>query len=129
MSGDTSTTLSRRERQIMNAVYQLGRATVAEVIAKMPDAPSYSAVRAMMTILEQKGHLKHEQDGARYVYLPTVALAKARKGALSSLLRTFFDGSTKEAIAALLELPEAHLSKDELDDLSDLIAKSRKEGK
>jgi predicted transcriptional regulator len=121
--------LSRREREIMNAVYQLGRATVAEVMEKMPDPPSYSAVRAMMGILENKGHLKHEQDGARYVYLPTVGLAKARKGALTSLVRTFFDGSPKAAIAALLELPEGRLSKDELDDLQALIDKSRKEGR
>jgi predicted transcriptional regulator len=126
---DDASTLSRRERQIMNAVYQLGQATVAEVIAKLPDPPSYSAVRALMSILEQKGHLRHQQQGARYVYLPTVAVAKARKGALTSLLNTFFDGSTKEAIAALLELPEGRLSKEELDDLSELIAKSRKEGR
>lgn len=126
---DASVKLSRRERQIMNVIYQLGRATVNEVIEKMPDPPGYSAVRAMMSILETKGHLKHEQDGARYVYLPTVGLAKARKGALTSMLRTFFDGSSKEAIAALLELPEGRLSEDELDDLSALIEKSRKEGR
>ncbi len=126
---DTQSKLSRRERQIMDAVYQLGRATVAEVIEKMADPPSYSAVRALMGILEQKGQLGHEQDGARYVYRPTVPRARAQKGALKRLVDTFFNGSPREAIAALAELPEAKLSKDEQHLLSRLIEQSKKEGR
>lgn len=121
--------LSRRERQIMEAIYQLGRATVAQVIERMPDPPSYSAVRALLGILEEKGVLRHEQDGAKYVYLPMVAREKARTTALKSLVRTFFDGSSREAIAALLELPDAKLSSKELDALTELIERAKKEGR
>ncbi len=121
--------LSRRERQIMDVVYRLGRATVAEVLEQVEDPPSYSSVRAMMGILEAKGQLRHEQDGARYVYLPTVAREKARTSALRSLVRTFFDGSSQQAIAALLELPDVKLSSDELEALSELIDRSRKDGR
>ncbi|HKA88204.1 MAG TPA: BlaI/MecI/CopY family transcriptional regulator [Haliangiales bacterium] len=126
---DNETQLSRRERQIMDIVYQRGRATVADVIEKMTRPPSYSAVRAMMGILEQKGHLRHEQDGARYVYLPTVPVSTAQRSALKRLVRTFFNGSPREAIAALAELPEAKLSKDELRALSRLIEQSEREGR
>ena len=119
--------LSRRERQIMDVIYQLGKATVADVLERIPDPPSYSAVRAMLGILEDKGVLKHEQDGARYVYLPTVAREKARKSALKNLVNTFFDGSSREAIAALLD--ETKLSKNELEQLSELIDKAKKEGR
>ena len=119
--------LSRRERQIMDAIYQVGKATVAEVIERMPDPPSYSAVRAMLAILEEKGVVKHEQDGARYVYLPVVAREKARKSAMKNLLNTFFEGNSRDAIAALLD--ESKLSKTELDALSDLIEKAKKEGR
>jgi len=126
---DNDTKLSRRERQIMDIVYQRGRATVAEVVESMADAPSYSAVRAMMGILEQKGQLRHEQVGARYVYLPTVPVSKAQRSALKRLLTTFFNGSARDAIAALAELPEARLSKDELSTLSKLIEQSKKEGR
>lgn len=121
--------LSRRERQIMEAVYRLGRATVSEVVAQISDPPSYSAVRALMNVLEEKGHLRHEQDGPRYVYLPTVGREKARKSALKSLVSTFFDGSSREAIAALLELPESKLSESELEELSRLLQKAKKEGR
>lgn len=121
--------LSRRERQIMEVVYQLGRATVAEVQEQLPDAPSYSAVRTLMGILEEKGLLRHEQDGPKYVYLPTVAREKARKSALRSLLRTFFDDDPRQAIAAILDLPDAKLSAKELDDLRQLIERARKEGR
>lgn len=121
--------LSRRERQIMEAIYQLGRATVAQVIERMPDPPGYSAVRAMLVILEDKGVLRHEQDGARYVYLPMVAREKARTSALQSLVKTFFDGSSREAIAALLELDESKLSPKELDSLTELIERAKKEGR
>lgn len=121
--------LSRRERQIMDVIYRLGRATVAEVIEQMDDAPSYSAVRAMMGILEEKGRLRHEQEGARYVYLPTVPREQVASTALKSVVRTFFDGSPGDAIAALLDLPETKLSKGELEQLTELIEKAKKEGR
>jgi predicted transcriptional regulator len=119
--------LTRRERQIMDVVYRTGRATAAEVQEALPDPPSYSAVRAMLRILEEKGHLKHEQDGPRYVFMPTVPRDKARKSALRQLVTTFFEGSTAQAVAALLGEPDAHLSDEELDRLSRLIEQTRKE--
>src|SRR3954471_349842 len=94
--------LSRRERQIMDVVYRRGPATAAEVLEGLPDPPSYSAVRAMLRVLEEKGHLRHEEKGPRYVYLPTVPREEARQSALSQLVQTFFDGSTEQAVAALL---------------------------
>jgi BlaI family transcriptional regulator, penicillinase repressor len=121
--------LSRREREIMDIVYRLTRATVADVIDQMSDPPSNSAVRTLLTILEEKGQLKHAQDGARYVYVPTVPREKARKSALTSLVHTFFEGSTRQAIAALIEMPETKLSPGELDTLASLIDKARKEGR
>lgn len=127
MADDVQNKLSRRERQIMDAIYQVGKATVAEVIERMPDPPSYSAVRAMLAILEEKGVLQHEQDGAKYVYLPTVPREKVRKSALKNLVNTFFDGSSREAIAALID--ETKLSKSELESLTDLIEKAKKEGR
>src|SRR6476659_4956105 len=92
--------LSRRERQIVDILYARGRATAAEVQAALPDPPSYSAVRAMLRILEDKGHVKHEQDGPRYVYLPTVAPERAQKTALRHVLQTFFNGSAEQALSA-----------------------------
>ncbi len=129
MKPDVQAKLSRRERQIMEVVYRLGRATVQEVLEQLEDPPSYSSVRAMMGILESKGNLRHEQDGPKYVYLPTVAVEKAAASALRSLVRTFFDGSSQQAIAALLELPDAKLSDEELEKLTELIERSRKEGR
>ena len=129
MSDEAQTSLSRRERQIMDAIYRLGRASVTDVMENIPDPPGYSAVRAMLGILENKGHLTHEQEGAKYVYLPTVARERARKTALKSLVTTFFDGSSREAIAALLEMPDGKLSKGELDALGELIEKAKKEGR
>ncbi len=126
---DEQSKLSRRERQIMDVIYQLGKATAAEVQERMPSPPSYSAVRAMLAILEQKQLLRHEQDGARYVYLPTVPVERARKSALKSMVRTFFDGSTTDAIAALLELPDSKLSRGELESLAELIERAKKEGR
>jgi predicted transcriptional regulator len=119
--------LGKRERQIMEAVYRLGRATVAEVRAELADEPSYSAVRGMMRFLEEKGLLRHVQDGVRYVYQPTVAPSKARKSALQSLVHTFFGGSTRDAVAALIE--DSDLEREDLDRLQDLIAQARKEGR
>lgn len=121
--------LSRRERQIMEIVYQRGRATVAEVLEGLPDPPSYSAVRALLRILEEKGHLKHEQDGPRYVYMPTVPHARARESAMKRLIRTFFDGSPEKAAAAFLDMSAAQLSDDELDRLAELIEQARREGR
>jgi predicted transcriptional regulator len=121
--------LSRRERQIMDVVYRMGKASVSDVLERLPDPPSYSAVRALMRILEEKGHLKHEQDGPRYLYLPTVPRDAVKSDALGHLVRTFFGGSTEAAVAALLELPEGGLSGDELDRLSRLIDDARKQGR
>src|SRR3954465_4562183 len=104
MSPTGSMDLGRRERQIMDAVYRLGRATAADVLGDLPDPPSYSAVRGMLRLLEDKGHLRHEQDGPRYVYLPTTERDEARRSALAHLLRTFFDNSRESAMAALLDL-------------------------
>jgi len=121
--------LSRRERQIMDVVYRLGKTSVTDVLERLPDPPSYSAVRALMRILEEKGHLKHEQDGPRYVYLPTVPRDAAQGAALSHLVRTFFGGSTEAAVAALLELPEGGMREEELDRLSRLIDEARNQGR
>jgi predicted transcriptional regulator len=129
MADDTAKHLSRRERQIMDAVYKLGRATVADVIEQISDPPSYSAVRAMMGILEEKGVLKHVQEGAKYVYLPIVEREQASKAALKSLVATFFDGSPQDAIAALLDLPESKLTKNDLDSLAELIERAKQEGR
>ena len=121
--------LSRRERQIMDVVYARGRATAAEVMADMPDPPSYSAVRTHLRTLEGKGHLKHVQEGPRYVFLPTVPRERARKSALRQLVKTFFDGSAEEAMAALLDLESTRLQSDDLDRLARLIDEARKEGR
>jgi predicted transcriptional regulator len=129
MSGKAHLHLSRRERQIMDIIHQRGQATAAEVLELLPEPPSYSAVRALLRLMEEKGYLKHEQDGPRYVYLPTQTREKARRSALKRLLETFFDGSTEQAVAALLELSRSKLSPEELDRLSRLIAQARKEGR
>ncbi len=121
--------LSRRERQIMDVVYRRGRATAAEVLEDLPDPPSYSAVRAMLRVLEEKGELRHEQDGPRYVFLPTVPREQARRSALRNLVRTFFDGSTEQAVAALLDPADGKLSDAELARLARLINRARKEGR
>ena len=117
--------LSRRERQIMEILYRRGRASVAEVQAGIPDAPSYSAVRALLRILEEKGHAVHEEEGPRYVYLPTVPRTEARESALRHMVRTFFDGSTAQAVAALLGEGAEKLTAKELEDLSDLIERAK----
>lgn len=121
--------LSRRERQIMDILLARGQATAAEVMDALPDAPSYSAVRALLRLMEEKGHLRHETDGVKYVYLPTLAREKARKSALKQMLNTFFDNSTEQAVAALLDLSKAKLSQAELDRLSQMIEEARKEGR
>jgi predicted transcriptional regulator len=120
--------LSRRERQIVDILYTQGRATAAEVQAALPDPPSYSAVRAMLRILEDKGHVRHEQDGPRYVYLPTVARDNAKRSALRHMLQTFFDGSAEQAISALLDDSSTRLSDRELDRLARMIDQARRPG-
>src|ERR671914_2324602 len=128
MTRQTHHDLSRRERQIIDILYTQGRATAAEVQAALPDPPSYSAVRAMLRILEEKGHVRHEQDGPRYVYLPTVARDNAKRSALRHMLRTFFDGSTEQAISALLDDSSTRLSDRELERLARLIDQARRTG-
>jgi predicted transcriptional regulator len=121
--------LSRRERQIMSIVYRLGLATAAEVLALLDAPPSYSAVRAHLRILEEKGHLRHEQDGPRYVYLPTLPRDRARLGALRQVLHTFFDGSASQAVAALLDSTDRPVTSQELDQLARVVEQARKEGR
>ena len=129
MARQSAPTLSRREREIMNIVYALGRATAAEVRGRMSDRPSYSAVRATLRVLEDKGQLRHKQDGPRYVYLPTVARDRARRSALREMLQTFFDGSTQQAVTALVDLEASSLSQADFDRMLKAIEKARKEGR
>jgi predicted transcriptional regulator len=129
MSMLTRPQLSRRERQIMDVIYRLGRATAADVQSEIPDPPSYSAVRALLRVLESKGHLRHTADGPRYVYAPTVPRERARDSALRQVVGTFFDGSTEAAVAALLDLSSSRLSGAELNRLAGLIAQAKKEGR
>jgi BlaI family transcriptional regulator, penicillinase repressor len=121
--------LSRRERQIMEILYQHGKASAAEVRGAMPDAPGYSAVRAMLRILEEKGHVKHQAEGLKYVYVPTVARDKAKRTAVKHLMETFFNGSPENVVAALLDVSSTKLSSQELDRMARLIDNARKEGK
>jgi len=121
--------LGRRERQIMDAIYRLGRASVAEVRESLSDPPSYSAVRAMLGFLEDKGYLRHEREGMKYVYLPTVDAKQARRSALQHMVRTFFNGSAAQAAAALIEMNDTQLSQEEIKRLSELIKKARQEGR
>ncbi|HEV8239356.1 MAG TPA: BlaI/MecI/CopY family transcriptional regulator [Thermoanaerobaculia bacterium] len=121
--------LSRRERQIMEIVYRKGNATAAEVHDEMPDRPSYSAVRALLRVLEEKGQLRHRQDGPRYVYSPTVPRDRARRSALQRVVGTFFAGSVTDAVAALLDLESARLDDGELERLSTLVAEAQQKGK
>jgi BlaI family penicillinase repressor len=123
-SSPPSHDLSRRERQIMDVIYARGQATAAEVAETIPDPPSYSAVRALLRILEEKGYLRHEQQGLRYVFIPTVRRNSARRSALKGVVHTFFGGSVEQTVAALLG--QQKLSPDELERLSALIDKARK---
>lgn len=121
--------LSRRERQIMDALHRQGRATVAEVQAALPEAPGYSAVRALLRILEEKGHIRHRREGARYVYVPRISPGTARRSALKRVVSTFFQGSVTQAVAALLETADTQLSDSELRQLRQTIDQARKEGR
>ena len=129
MARQWHTDLSRRERQIMHIIYERGQASAAEVMANLPDPPGYSAVRAMLRILEEKGYLKHDKEGPRYVFSPTLPRQKASRAVLKQLLQTFFDGSVERAVAALLDISESGLSDEDLNRLAGLIEKARKEGR
>jgi BlaI family penicillinase repressor len=120
---------SRRERQIMDIIYRTGSASVAEVRRHLPDPPSYSAVRAMLVLLEDKGVLRHKRDELRYVYFPTVDAKQARHSALQHVIRTFFNNSAAKALQAVIEMPDTRLSREELKGLSELIRKARQEGR
>jgi predicted transcriptional regulator len=129
MSRPSHANFSRRERQIMDIIYRQGQATAAEVLEALPEPPGYSAVRAMLRVLEEKGYLRHEYKGPRYVFLPTLPLEKARRSALQQVVQTFFEGSTEQAVSALLDDSSSKLSDDELDRLAQLIEQARKEGR
>lgn len=121
--------LARRERQIMDLIYRLGRATAGEVHDGLSDPPSYSTIRALLKVLETKGHVKHEVDGPRYVYAPTVPRERARESALRQVVTTFFDGSSAAAAAALLDLSDTPMDQTELKRLAALVAQAKKEGR
>ena len=121
--------LGRRERQIVEAVYRVGRASVADVLAQLPDPPSYSAVRAMLGKLQRKGYLRQGQDGPRYVYLPAVPREQARRTALKNLLNTFFNGSPEQAVVALLQMSDTQLPPDVVERLAERVRRTRKEGR
>ncbi len=124
----THASLSRRERQIMDILYRLGRASAADVMAELPGEPSYSTVRTQLRILEGKGHVHHEEDGVRYVYSAAVPRHSARRSALRHLVDTFFDGSSEKVVSALLGGEASRLTSDELDRLAAMIQKARKDG-
>jgi BlaI family transcriptional regulator, penicillinase repressor len=124
----THTTLSRRERQIMDVLYRRGRATAAEVMAELPGEPNYSTVRTQLRVLEDKGHVLHDEEGPRYVYAPAVPRHAARKSALKHLVETFFDGSAEQVVAAVLGGEASRLSDEDLERISELIEKARKDG-
>ncbi|MHC5034087.1 MAG: BlaI/MecI/CopY family transcriptional regulator [Planctomycetota bacterium] len=129
MTEQLHSTLSRRERQIMDIIYRSGQASASDVLENLPDPPSYSSVRATLRILEEKGHVRHEKDGPRYVYLPIVSRRRARRSALRQLVNTFFDGSVEQVVAALLNAPEPDLTDEELDRLARIIEEVRSEGR
>jgi predicted transcriptional regulator len=121
--------LSRRERQIMDIVYEMNEATVAQVLELIPDPPSYSSIRALLRVLEDKGHLKHTQQGPRYIYSPTLPRKEASQNALKHILKTFFDNSTEDIVAALLNISEEDLSEEEYKRLFKMIKKAQTEGR
>ncbi|MEI9953539.1 MAG: BlaI/MecI/CopY family transcriptional regulator [Pseudomonadota bacterium] len=121
--------LTRREREIMDIVYRLGRASAQEVLDNLADAPSYSAVRALLRLLEERAHVRHVEEGGRYVFLPAVPRAEARRKALSHVVSTFFGGSVEQAMLTLVESSRSKLSADELDRLAEIVEQARQEGK
>lgn len=120
--------LSRRERQIMEILYRCGKAAASGIREAMEDAPSYSAVRTLLRVLEEKGHVKHRAEGLRYVYLPTMAREKAKRTAVKHVLDTFFNGSPEQIVAALLDVSSTRLTREELDRMAEMIEKAKKEG-
>jgi BlaI family transcriptional regulator, penicillinase repressor len=128
MASKSIDNLSRRERQIMDVIYQKGCATAMEVLQGLPDPPSYSAVRAMLRILEEKGMLKHKHSGPRYVFIPRVSRDRAKKSAMKNILKTFFEGSPESAMATLLDLSKSDLSQEDFDRLEIMIKKAKEEG-
>jgi predicted transcriptional regulator len=124
-----TSTLTRRERQIMDIIHRRGRATAHEVLEDLAEPPSYSAVRALLRLLEERGHVRHVEDGQRYVYMAAVARADARRSALSHVVRTFFAGSVEDTVAALVESSRTKLSREELDRLAEVIDRAKKEGR
>jgi predicted transcriptional regulator len=129
MTGSSSAALSRRERQIMDILYRRGRATVGEVMAELTGDPAYSTVRAQLRVLEEKGQVRHEEDGLRYAYLPATPRHTARRSALNHLLETFFDGSPEQVVEALLGKEGSRLSDDELERIAQLIQRARTDGR
>ncbi len=127
MRTDKHRNLSRRERQIMDILYQRGRATAAEIHQALPDAPTYSAVRAKLRVLEEKGHVTHEEQALKYVYLPTIKRDTARKSAIRHLVSTFFEGSVEQTVAALLDLSSSNLSVQDLDRISQLVEEAKQQ--
>jgi BlaI family transcriptional regulator, penicillinase repressor len=121
--------LSRRERQIMEILFESGKASASQVRAAMEDAPSYSAVRTLLRVLEDKGHVRHRAEGLRYVYVPTVAREKAKRTAVRHLLKTYFNGSPEQIVAALLDVSSTELTREELDRMAEMIEKAKREGK
>ena len=128
MAGKPVPPLTKRERQIMDVLYRLGRATAAEIRAGLPGTPADSTVRTQLRVLEAKGHVRHEEEGLRYVYIPALPRHAARKSAVRHLVETFFEGSTAKAVAALLGGDAARLSEEELERIAALIERARKEG-
>jgi BlaI family transcriptional regulator, penicillinase repressor len=125
----TAGSLSRRERQIMDILYQRGKASASEVREAMEAAPGYSAVRAMLRVLEEKGHVKHQAEGLKYVYVPVVARDKAKRSAVKHVMETFFNGSAEQIVAALLDVASTRLTRGELDRMAEMIEQAKKEGK
>ena len=121
--------LTRREREIMDIVYRLGRASAQEVLDNLAEPPGYSAVRALLRLLEERGHVKHVEEGARYVYLPAVARGEARKKALAHVVSTFFGGSVEQAMLTLVESSRSKLSQEELERLAEIVEQARQEGR
>lgn len=121
--------LSRRERQILEILYRRGKSSAAEVREAMPDAPSYSAVRAMLRVLEEKGHVRHQAEGLKYVYLPTVARDKAKRSAVKHLVETFFKDAPEQVVAALLDVSSTRLTRADLDRMAEMIERAREDGR
>jgi len=120
---------SRREREILDALYKLGKASAADIRAQIPNPPTYTAIRTHLSILEKKGHVRHQSDGTRYIYEPLVAREQMGRRAIDSLLKTFFDNSVERAVAAMLTRKDANIPREDLDRLSRLIEKAKKEGR